>query len=160
MRLLLLIPLGHNVRSWSNGSGSRVHVHAYYVLHCGASPSWLLPQQIRRKQQRSPKAQPRETDAPQRRRTQKEERERGASNPNKRLGQLGPGRMTIFGPCPGPPGCHIICLVFFSRVGRLFDFWKNRDPGCFQTTYQKFKNLRFSEFFLFFIFIFSMDDLW
>jgi len=146
MRLLLLIPLGHNVRSWSNGSGSRVHVHAYYVLHCGASPSWLLRQQIRRKQQRSPKAQPRETDAPQRRRTQKEERQRGASNPNKRLGQLGPGRMTIFGPCPGPPGCHIICLVFFSRVGRLFDFWKNRDPGCFQTTYQKFKNLRFSEF--------------
>lgn len=71
MRLLMLIPLGHNVRSWSSGSGSRVHVHAYYVLHCGASPSWLLQQQIRRKQQRSQKAQPREADALQLRRKQK-----------------------------------------------------------------------------------------
>ncbi len=83
----------------------------------------------------------------------REERDRGASNPNKLLGQLAPGRMPILGPCPGPSGSHIICLVVFSRVGRLFDFWKNRDPGCFQTTYQNFKNLRFSEFILlYFIF--------
>jgi hypothetical protein len=84
----------------------------------------------------------------------REERERGASNPNKLLGQLTPGRMAILGPCPGPAGSHINCLVLYSRVGRLFDFLKNRDSGCFQTTYQNFKNLRFSEFSFYFLFYF------
>jgi hypothetical protein len=51
-----------------------------------------------------------------------EERERGASNRNKLLGQLAPGRMAILGPCPGPAGSHIIASCFFPELGGYLIF--------------------------------------
>ncbi len=153
MRLLLLIPLGHNVRSWSSGSGSRVHVHAYYVLHYGASPSWLLRLQVRPKAAKiTKKAHPREADALQRRRTQKgREWETELQTLIKYSGSSPRAEWPFWAHAQDLQApISFIASCYFSRVRRVFDFWKNRDPGCFETTYQNFKNLRFSEFFYFY----------
>jgi hypothetical protein len=76
----------------------------------------------------------------------REEREIGASNPNKLLGQLAPGRMAILGRCPGPAGSLIIASRFFPELGGYLIFERTVILVVFKTTYQNFKNLRFSEF--------------